>query len=135
MATNKPRAPAKATAPTPNTPAPATPEKPAEVLATVAAQAATQAITDPAPANSASDDQGEFPLVGESLGEPQDDLVAVAVIVTSRREGFRRAGRAWSKTPTTVPIDELSEDDLQKLHAEPLLSVAYLADVEEKVAG
>lgn len=42
--------------------------------------------------------------------------------VISKKDGFRRAGREWSGT-TTVPLSELSTDDVESLQNEPLLVV------------
>lgn len=53
--------------------------------------------------------------------------VAERMIVTARVHGFRRAGRAWSATPTEVPVAEFSAAELQALAAEPLLDVAFVA--------
>ncbi len=35
--------------------------------------------------------------------------------ITAAHEGFRRAGRAWSKQPTDVPLDDLSDDQVKLL--------------------
>lgn len=50
------------------------------------------------------------------------------VVVVSTREGFRRAGRAWSCTPTRVARDELSEEAFAALRAEPLLVVTTVSE-------
>lgn len=47
----------------------------------------------------------------------------VALTVTSKVEGFRRAGRPWSKTAETVPVDSLSDEQVSALLAEPMLDV------------
>lgn len=52
--------------------------------------------------------------------------------VISKQDGFRRAGRSWSGT-TTVPLDELSPDQLEKLQNEPKLVVLILDVPEEDV--
>ena len=126
----------KATAPK-NTSATETPVDPADVLATGAAQAAPQASAPEGPATQPDGNEGNSPLTGESpaAGQPLDELVVEAVTVVSEVEGFRRAGRAWSRTPITVPIDELSEAQIMALEQEPLLAVAYVAGGVEKVAG
>jgi hypothetical protein len=41
--------------------------------------------------------------------------------VISRPERFRRCGREFSGTPTYIPLDELSEDELATLQAETKL--------------
>ncbi len=45
-----------------------------------------------------------------------------ALRVTTKREGFRRAGIEWNGT-ATVPLDQLSEDDIKALEEEPMLIV------------
>ena len=51
------------------------------------------------------------------------DTDGPSLTVTAKREGFRRAGRAWSTTPQTVPIAELTEEQLDALRADPNLVV------------
>ena len=51
-------------------------------------------------------------------------MTRLALTVTSRREGFRRAGRAWSTTPVTVPVVEFTEDEIVALGRDPMLVVA-----------
>ncbi len=46
-----------------------------------------------------------------------------ALRVTARRDGFRRAGRAWPGEPTIVPLSELSEDQVALLRGESMLVV------------
>lgn len=61
--------------------------------------------------------------------------VAGHIIVTSAREGFRRAGRAWSKTPTTVAVADLGDAALTALEAEPMLRVERVTAAAAPVAG
>ncbi len=126
----------KSTAPT-NTSATETPVNPADVLAAGAAQAAPQASAPEGPATQPDGNEGSLPPTGESTAADQrlDELVVEAITVVSEVEGFRRAGRAWSRTPITVPIDELSEAQILALEQEPLLAVVYVAAGVEKVAG
>lgn len=42
--------------------------------------------------------------------------------VTSSQAGFRRAGRAWSTTPTVVKLSELTEEQARQIKGEPMLS-------------
>lgn len=42
--------------------------------------------------------------------------------ITTRRDGFRRAGRIWHGT-TEVPADEFSKDELKMLKDERLLTI------------
>lgn len=51
------------------------------------------------------------------------------IIVTSQREGFRRAGIAFSTAGTALDTDSLSEAQLAAIRADPGLSVAD-ADAE-----
>ena len=62
-------------------------------------------------------------LTPETMVGPNETVDGPAVTVTAARDGFRRGGRAWSTTPTTVPIAELDEDALDALRAEPNLVV------------
>jgi hypothetical protein len=58
----------------------------------------------------------------------EGDFVPVkGVIVTAKREGFRRAGRAWSTTPTRLPAGELTPGQIDLLRAEPMLAVDFEA--------
>jgi len=50
-------------------------------------------------------------------------------IVSRSLQGFRRCGREWTAEGTTVPLSELSEDEVAQLRAEPQLVVV---DVEIK---
>ena len=45
------------------------------------------------------------------------------VRVVSKTQGFRRAGRAWSVTPTDVLLEALGQEQLVQLRAEPMLVV------------
>lgn len=133
--TNTPRPKTAARKPKPeNSSAPAQPVTNAEVSAKEALQGASGAATLQNPATS-SNDKEDLPPAGTGTDAVHDDealpdLPIEAVIVTSEVEGFRRAGRAWSKVPTTVPIDELSDEEIAALEAEPLLSVAYFVGAE-----
>lgn len=49
--------------------------------------------------------------------------------VTTRREGFRRAGREWNGT-TVVPLNELTEDQVEAIKAESMFIVDEV-DVEK----
>jgi hypothetical protein len=53
--------------------------------------------------------------------------------VIAKRDGFRRAGRAWSGT-TTVPLDELTEEQFKQLTTEPML-VTMLLEVPADQVG
>jgi hypothetical protein len=51
-----------------------------------------------------------------------------ALIVSAHSDGFRRAGRAWSKAPTEVVGDELSIEQVAELLAEPNLDVTFVTE-------
>jgi hypothetical protein len=55
--------------------------------------------------------------------EANPDAEAEAFVVTSRTEGFRRAGIVHSRTPVHWPIGTLSAAQLDALLAEPMLTV------------
>lgn len=52
--------------------------------------------------------------------------------VVSAVDGFRRGGRAWSRTPTVVDTAELSAAQLEQLRAEPMLTVTEVAEAAEE---
>lgn len=47
----------------------------------------------------------------------------VAIKVHSLPVRFRRAGLAFTQTPKTIPIKELTDEQLEALEKEPMLSV------------
>ena len=51
--------------------------------------------------------------------------------VRSQVDGFRRAGRAWSVEPVTVPIEDFTNDQIEQLIAEPMLVVLPVTDPSE----
>lgn len=53
-------------------------------------------------------------------------------IVSRRDGGFRRAGRHFNAEGTTVPLSELTADDVEQLRSEPQLVVV---DVEIDAAA
>lgn len=55
--------------------------------------------------------------------EPQAVKNVPCLIVAARNDGFRRAGRAWSKTPCAIRADSLSKELADALLAEPELVV------------
>lgn len=64
------------------------------------------------------------PEPADATAEPDK---AKALRITSAREGFRRAGRAWSTTPTEVPVSELTDEQVAMLMAEPMLTIEEIA--------
>lgn len=50
------------------------------------------------------------------------------IIITAKRDGFRRCGIAHPGTPTTYQDDAFTAEQLQALQAEPMLVVHVTAD-------
>lgn len=65
----------------------------------------------------------------EGAGDTKTKKVP-ALRVASKREGFRRAGRAWYTMPVEVFLSDLTEDQLAQIRAEPMLDVT---DIEVEV--
>lgn len=55
----------------------------------------------------------------------------VQIRITSKRDGFRRAGRSHSRTPTIHEADAFTMEELEVLRAEPMLTVEGIV-AEEK---
>ena len=123
MATNKSRAPSKPKQPTQNTSAAQVPGNSADVSATEVAKAASPAIA-PDAGQTSSDEARSIPPVG---GKKASEPVATALIIASKVEGFRRAGRPWSREQQTVSIDEFSLEQIEALLAEPMLEIVVVA--------
>jgi hypothetical protein len=51
--------------------------------------------------------------------------------VTTKRDGFRRAGIEWNGT-TTVPLSELSADQAEAIKAETTMLIVDEVDIEPK---
>lgn len=72
---------------------------------------------------------GKAGQAGAALASPSPapaPAVAAGRLLSVRavREGFRRAGRAWSVEPVTVAAAEFTPEQLAQILAEPLLVVA-----------
>lgn len=60
----------------------------------------------------------------EKAAEDKARIVTVpALSVVAAREGFRRAGRAWSKECIVVPLSELTEEQIEQIKNESVLTV------------
>ncbi len=55
--------------------------------------------------------------------------------IISKRDGFRRAGHAFSSTPTLLDPADLKKEQIEALKAEPMLVVVEVDVKEEKPAG
>jgi len=73
--------------------------------------------------------------VAAGTGESFDKMLADSfrstrgLKVTSSQDGFRRAGRAWSTTPTVIALSDLTRSDVIALTDEPTLSI-HLVDLD-----
>lgn len=74
----------------------------------------------------ASGDSPNVQATATGQGEPKPDVPQGIVRITSRIEGFRRAGMRHSKTPTDHPIDSFTDAQLALLETEPNLTIEYL---------
>ncbi len=52
--------------------------------------------------------------------------VGRVLMVSSARDGFRRAGRAWSKQETAVPEGDLTPLEVQSIMEEPMLTAYWI---------
>lgn len=52
------------------------------------------------------------------------------IIITSKKEGFRRCGMAHPTTPTEYPDDAFTSEQIKALHAEPMLVVLEAGEAE-----
>lgn len=60
------------------------------------------------------------------------DAPCARIAVISEIEGFRRAGRAWSRARTVVDADTFSAEQLAALRAEPHLHVIDLPPLPQQ---
>lgn len=56
-------------------------------------------------------------------GDDQAAARGLVVRVVAKRDGYRRAGRAWTVAPTELPVEALSVEQLAGLQADPNLKV------------
>lgn len=64
------------------------------------------------------------------------DVEITHLAVRALQAGFRRAGRAWPESETTVPVDAFSDAQIEQLLAEPMLVVVPVSmPAEKKAAG
>lgn len=73
-------------------------------------------------------------MAGKAGNKSGGDVKKVpALSVTSARDGFRRAGRAWGKEATVVKLSELTKEQIAQIKGEALLTVTKV-EVDEEVA-
>lgn len=116
--------PAKATA---NAPAKKAPAKP---KADPKPEAKPQAAAKPEAAKA----EPKPEVKPEAEAQPEATVsVSRVLMVSSAAEGFRRAGRAWSRQETAVPEGDLHPSDVQAIMEEPMLT-AYWAPIRDGAA-
>jgi hypothetical protein len=81
-----------------------------------------------APGGPVAGDQGgqiEAGSTGASAASSIGSLIEsiYGLEVTSSQAGFRRAGRAWSTTPTVIKLSDFTEVQLRQIAGEPMLTV------------
>lgn len=57
----------------------------------------------------------------------------MTIVITSKRDGFRRCGIAHSSQPTPYPDDFFTEEQLKALSKEPQLVLSYVEDESDQV--
>lgn len=70
--------------------------------------------------------KGDSAATSASLAQGESKVRQVLQVI-AKRDGFRRAGREWSGT-TTVPLDELTKEQVEQLQAEPQLVTQLLVE-------
>lgn len=62
--------------------------------------------------------------IQDDVGEVEKDLSQFThLVISAFRDGFRRAGRAWTRAEQTVAIADLTNEQVAAIRAEPNLSV------------
>lgn len=59
--------------------------------------------------------------------KPDDDGAGVTLTITAKRDGFRRCGISFGKTPVEITV---SPEDAEILQAEPMLIISVAAEAE-----
>lgn len=67
------------------------------------------------------------PHASETTQKQADAGKVNGLRITAKREGFRRAGRAWSNEPTEVLLSDFDEAQLAMLRAESMLTIEEVA--------
>ena len=70
--------------------------------------------------------KGDSAATSASLAQGENKVRQVLQVI-AKRDGFRRADREWSGT-TTVPLDELTKEQVEQLQAEPQLVTQLLVE-------
>lgn len=70
---------------------------------------------------------------GKGAGGDGSPIMVSALSVVSKREGFRRGGRAWGANATVVKLSDLTNEQIARIMDEPMLEVEEI-EVEEGAA-
>ncbi len=57
------------------------------------------------------------------------------VRIKARRDGFRRCGITHRDVPVDYPVEQFSDEDLERLQAEPMLIVEMVACPDDSLSG
>ncbi|PKR90874.1 hypothetical protein CXZ10_05860 [Pleomorphomonas diazotrophica] len=85
-----------------------------------------QSQPEPPPATDTASQATGAGVARKRISDAFDGLTPKTIRITSRIEGFRRAGMRHSKAPVEHPIDRFSDEQLALLEKEPNLTVEYL---------
>ena len=86
--------------------------------------AAAKAAAEKAAAKAAAEKVADEAAAAKAKRAADTKVIKVpALSVASSREGFRRAGRAWSKEATVVKLSDLSKEQIVQIKDEVLLTV------------
>ncbi len=58
------------------------------------------------------------------MADPKKSKKRAALRISSKADGFRRAGLAFTREPIDVPLENLTKEQIAALKAEPMLVVA-----------
>lgn len=59
----------------------------------------------------------------QTAEKPAEKSRRKMIRVRATHDGYRRAGRAWPRTPTELPADEFTKEQLEVLKADPRITV------------
>ncbi|MFK4751446.1 HI1506-related protein [Oceanobacter antarcticus] len=66
-----------------------------------------------------------------TTAKPKTDVQALMISTTKQVTSFRRAGMSFTQSPTLVPLDDLDEDQIKALKAEPMLRVDEVTELDD----
>lgn len=86
-------------------------------------------VQEPAPDTGVAEAAANVETNGVTQAGPEASKpVAGALQITARRDGFRRAGRSWSRAATTIAIADLTQAEIDALRTEPMLDVVEVTE-------